>query len=98
MRYHALYHITGITIFVLYFLFLLSNILKTVFEDTTQYALRREELSVSDERRKDNGTSLIPKIIHQVYLGFDGSEMPAEWVKSRQSCIDLHPDYRHMVQ
>ena len=97
MRYHALYHITGIAIFVLYFLFLLSNILKTVLEDTTQYALHLDELSVSDERRK-NGTSLIPKIIHQVYLGFDNSEMPKEWINSRQSCIDLHPDYKHMVQ
>ena len=98
MRYHALIHLTGIALFVLYCLFCLSGVLRTAVKDISPYALVKEELVDLDPELKRDATTVIPKIIHQVYLGFDGKEIPMQWQEARQSCIDLHPDYEYMVQ
>ena len=89
MRFRALYHVAGAACFVLYVLFRLSSVLKTLLEDTTPYVFSQEELS-------QNGTQLIPKILHQVYLGWDNQPMPVHWKKPQKSCIDLHSDWQYM--
>jgi mannosyltransferase OCH1-like enzyme len=40
----------------------------------------------------------IPKIIHQIYHDWSGKGLPADWEKLRQTCIDLHPAWQHMVK
>lgn len=98
MRYQPLIHVVVIATFVLYFLFLLSGVLKTLLEDILPYALSRQELAVpSSSPAAENGTELIPKIIHQVYLGFDNKEMPQAWQDASQTCRDMHPDYEHVL-
>jgi mannosyltransferase OCH1-like enzyme len=98
MRYHPLIHVTGIALFVLYFLSLFRNVFKLLLEDISPYAFSQDELAVIDRAHpKDNATEQIPRIIHQVYLGFDNRVMPTSWKKAQQSCIDLHPDYEYMV-
>lgn len=97
MRYHPLIHVTGIAVFVLYFLSLFRNVFKLLLEDISPYAFSPEELAATDAHRTQNETEPIPRIIHQVYLGFDNRVMPTSWKKAQQSCIDLHPDYEYMV-
>lgn len=97
MRYHPLIHVTGIALFVLYFLSLFRNVFKLLLEDISPYAFSQDELAAIDPHPKDNGTGPIPRIIHQVYLGFDNRVMPTSWKNAQQSCIDLHPDYEYMV-
>ncbi|KIV84644.1 hypothetical protein PV11_00417 [Exophiala sideris] len=63
--------------------------MKTMMEDTSPYVFTREEL-------EHNGSLLIPPIIHQVFLGFDGKPMPEHWREPQRSCIDLHPDWEYM--
>jgi inositol phosphorylceramide mannosyltransferase catalytic subunit len=98
MRLHAVYHVTGITIFVLYVLFRLSGALRTILESTLPHALSKEELAVIDAVYPEGNGTLIPQIIHQVYLGWDNKEMPLEWKEAQRSCIELHPNYDYMVQ
>ena len=97
MRYHPLIHVTGIALFVLYFLSLFRHVVKLLLEDISPYAFSLEELAAIGTHPKENETKLIPKIIHQVYLGFDNHEMPLSWKKAQQTCIDLNPDYEHIV-
>jgi inositol phosphorylceramide mannosyltransferase catalytic subunit len=84
MRFHALYHVLGIACLVIYVLYRLSSVLKTLLEDTTPYVLSKDALSTS------NGSHLIPKILHQVYLGWDNKPMPEHWKEPQKSCIDFH--------
>jgi hypothetical protein len=97
MRYHPLIHVTGIALFVLYFVSLFRNVFKLLLEDISPYAFSQDELAAIDPHPKDNGTEPIPRIIHQVYLGFDNRVMPMSWKNAQQSCIDLHPEYEYMV-
>lgn len=97
MRYHPLIHVTGIALFVLYFLSLFRHVFKLLLEDILPYAFSAEELAATDGDGMANNSEPIPRIIHQVYLGFDNRVMPTSWKKAQQSCIDLHPDYEYMV-
>ena len=90
MRFHAVYHVVGVACFVFYVLFRLSSVLKTLMEDTTPWVLSIEELA-------SDGTRLMPKILHQVYLGWDHKPMPAHWKEPQRSCIDLHTDWEYRV-
>lgn len=98
MRYHPLIHVTGIALFVLYILSLFRNVFKLLLEDISPYAFSPEELAAIDTHPRENETEQIPRIIHQVYLGFDNRVMPTSWKKAQQSCIELHPDYEYMVR
>ena len=81
---------TGVAILIVYVLFRLSSVLKTMMEDTSPYVLTKEDLAI-------NGEPSIPKILHQVYLGYDGTPMPEHWKEPQKSCIDLHPDRTYRV-
>ena len=98
MRRQFALHLIGVIVFVTYFLYLLSTVVRTILLDIEPYALSKEELAVTDFHPHDDGATIIPKIIHQVYLGFDNKVMPPEWEEARQSCIDLHPKYEYKVQ
>jgi inositol phosphorylceramide mannosyltransferase catalytic subunit len=44
---------------------------------------------------------LIPKILHQVFHNWHepgNDELPDDWKKVRQTCIDHNPDWQHMVR
>ena len=90
MRFHAVYHVVGVACFVFYVLFRLSSVLKTLMEDTTPWVLSKEELA-------SDGMRLMPKILHQVYLGWDHKPMPEHWKEPQRSCIDLHRDWEYRV-
>ena len=98
MQYHALVHLTGIVLFIVYCLFCLSGVLRTAVKDILPYAFAKEELVELDPKLKMDASVVIPKIIHQVYLGWDNEVIPVQWQEAQQSCIDLHPDYEYMVQ
>ena len=98
MRRYILLHISCILLVVTCVLFLLSTVVRTLLLDITPYALSKEELLSTGFRLHHGGAPLIPKVIHQVYLGFDSKVMPLEWEEARQSCIDLHPNYEYKVQ
>jgi mannosyltransferase OCH1-like enzyme len=91
MRLHLLYHVVGVACLVLYVLYRLSSVLRTLMEDTTPYVLSRDELSTAA------GPQSMPKILHQVYLGWDHKPMPEHWKEPQRSCIGLHPDWEYKV-
>ena len=93
MRFRLVHHVIGIAIVVFYILFCLSSVLLTLLEPTLPYLVTREELECANI----NGTQLTPRLLHQVYLGWDEQPMPKSWKASQQSCIDLHPDYEYKV-
>jgi len=97
MRRYLLLHLIGIILVVTYVLFLLSTVLRTISLDITPYTLSKEELVVTNFRPHSDGGIFVPKIIHQVYLGFDDKVMPQEWEEARQSCIKLHPQYEYKL-
>ena len=99
MRYRPLVHATGIVLIMLYSLSYFKNVFELLLEDISPYAFTQAELAAipdSDPRRNETGAQ-IPKIIHQVYLGFDNPVMPTSWSKAQQSCIELQPDYEYRV-
>ncbi len=98
MRYHALCHLTGIVLLIVYCLFCLSGVVRTALKDISPYAIVKKELVDPDPELKMNATVVIPKIIHQVFLGWDDEVIPLQWQEAQQGCIDLHPDYEYMVQ
>lgn len=97
MRRYVLLNLIGIILVVTYVLFLLSTVLRTLTLDITPYALSKEELVVTGSRPESDRVTFVPKLIHQVYLGFDNTVMPQEWEEARQSCIKLHPNYEYKV-
>lgn len=40
---------------------------------------------------------MIPKYIHQVYLGFDNPEMPDKWKKNHEMWKKIHPDHEVLL-
>lgn len=97
MRYHPLIHVTGILLIILYFVSLFRHVLKLLSTNISPYAFSQAELAVIDPHPGENATEFIPRIIHQVYLSYDGQEMPEDWKHAQQSCIDLNPGYQHIV-
>lgn len=88
----------GILTGVLLILYFLRTALGALLEDTAPYSLTREELDAELAHSETNGVETIPKIIHQVYLGWGGLPMPAIWNITRKTCVDMNPDYEHMVE
>jgi mannosyltransferase OCH1-like enzyme len=102
MRRRSVLHLIGVILFVIYFLYFLSTVLvpvlRTIVLDMRPYALSKKELAVVSSQRHNDEAATIPKIIHQIYLGFDNIEMPPGWEQARQSCIDLHRTYKYKVR
>ena len=98
MRHQPLIHATGMAIFLLYVLAQFRHVLKLLTTNLSPYAFYQEELAAIEAQPKENATEFIPRIIHQVFLGFDGHDIPESWKHAQQSCIDLNPDYEHMVR
>ena len=40
---------------------------------------------------------IIPKIIHQCYLGYDNPTMPKKWMNNHKKWKELHPNYQIML-
>ncbi|QGA12364.1 hypothetical protein EYB26_000008 [Talaromyces marneffei] len=48
----------------------------------------------------DSRSPMVPKIIHQVFHNWhdeNNDTIPAKWQPSRQSCLDLNPDWEQML-
>jgi mannosyltransferase OCH1-like enzyme len=94
--------------------FLISNAVSLIslFGEHAGVSLSQEEIKAayydddSETNNINNQTLLppqtnpqpIPKIIHQIYHDWSGKGLPADWEKLRQTCIDLHPAWQHMVK
>jgi len=98
MRFRALYHVAGVALFVLCLIYRLSGVISLIFGDLTPYELSEHELE-ADSHAHPNGsaTQLIPKIIHQVYLGWDNKPIPLEWIRAQQSCLDVNPEFEYKL-
>jgi len=82
---------------ILLLLYLFSAVIRTILLDIVPYALTTEDVAPTDIQAPDDAPTAIPKMIHQVYLGFDNKVMPDAWETARQSCIDLNPSYEYKV-
>lgn len=71
-----------------------STLLALLIEDGGVDAIQRSDLPSPNSSLIETRPQLIPKIIHQTYKN---DSIPEMWKNARQSCIDLHPDYEHMV-
>lgn len=72
-----------------------STLIALLFEDGAVHAIPAADIMRPSEDNTDrNKRQVIPRIIHQTYVN---DSIPAQWVPSQRSCIDLHPDYEYMV-
>ena len=97
MQKRAFVHITGIATIIIYFIWGLRHVLSLLTTDLRPFVLSQHDL-VSEILHEHSSPELIPRIVHQVYLGFDELEVPATWRKARQTCVDWNPDYEHIVR
>ncbi|RKF63861.1 Mannosyl phosphorylinositol ceramide synthase CSH1 [Golovinomyces cichoracearum] len=79
---------------ILYLLHSCKTLISLLFEDGAADAIYSEEIALSYEGKLGNRTQLIPKIIHQTYVN---ESIPVQWIKSQQSCKNLHKDYKYML-
>lgn len=71
------------------------TLLSLLVEDATADAIHRAELPSLNSSLIDQRPQIIPKIIHQTYKD---KSIPDVWFGAQKSCIDLHPDYEHIVR
>lgn len=72
-----------------------STLIALLFEDGAVHAIPAADIMRPSEDHTDrNDRQVIPRIIHQTYVN---DSIPAQWVPSQRSCIDLHPDYEYKV-
>lgn len=84
----------GIVIFVVLLLAFLGFMLHSVWTllsllvvDGREDAITKSELPAPGSSRVNEGTQMIPKIIHQTYKN---ETIPDVWIDAQQSCKDLH--------
>ena len=61
-------------------------------------AVTQDEIAaahIADE--SDSRPQLIPKIIHHIFHDWRNVSMPADWVETRQTCIDTNGDWKFLV-
>lgn len=75
---------------ILYLVYLSSDLISLIHDDTFQDGLLDVELN-SNENVKP---MIIPKIIHQTYKT---DVIPDVWKSGQQACVDLHPDYQYIL-
>jgi hypothetical protein len=90
-------HLLGISIIFLCILYRLLPPPDILQSTDNEDIIDSSRLSASIGTDDNDGSQIIPKIIHQVYLGWDSPEIPTAWIEGQQKCIDLHPDYTYMV-
>jgi mannosyltransferase OCH1-like enzyme len=95
MRTRPLYSPVAIACIFFFLVYHLSSIARLFVVPQQQDMILPFELA---SKVADSTTHPIPKIIHQVFLGFDNSTMPQHWQVASQKCIDLHPDYEYVVR
>ncbi|KFZ16638.1 hypothetical protein V501_02125 [Pseudogymnoascus sp. VKM F-4519 (FW-2642)] len=72
-----------------------STLIALLFEDGAVHAIPAADIMRPSEDHTDrNDRQVIPRIIHQTYVN---DSIPAQWVPSQRSCIDLHPDYEYKL-
>ncbi|KAI1006600.1 hypothetical protein K3495_g1620 [Podosphaera aphanis] len=94
MRRPTAVFLVSIILILLYLLNLCSTLISLLFEDGAVDAILPEEIRVQDVNSVNNKTRLIPKIIHQTYVN---DSIPIQWLKSQQSCLNLHGDYEYKL-
>lgn len=99
-----LFHAAVIITIVLSLTWILSPVLLVLAEDVSKNAITRDEIACADraiaqewKNTSEPAFRRMPRIIHQVYLGWDDIPMPESWKPRQQSCIDLHKDWEYMV-
>lgn len=72
-----------------------------LFQEHAGIAVSQEEIKLAYYNSSSLAVSgrqqYIPKIIHQIYHDWSGKGIPDDWKKLRQTCIDLNPEWEHMV-
>ncbi|PBP17048.1 hypothetical protein BUE80_DR012235 [Diplocarpon rosae] len=71
-----------------------SSLISLLFVTGEADAILRAEIPSPGSNLTDNGTQLIPKIIHQTYIN---DSIPARWKEGQQRCVDLHDDYEYIL-
>lgn len=64
-----------------------------VFEDGGD-PIKHAELPFRGSRQPNARPHVVPKIIHQVYIG---ESVPERWLYPQQTCIETHQDFEYMV-
>lgn len=66
-----------------------------IFTDHAGIRITQAEIAA----HHNNNSPVVPKIIHQVFHNWhdaNNDTIPAKWQLSRQSCLDLNPDWKQM--
>ncbi|OWP05066.1 glycosyltransferase family 32 protein [Marssonina coronariae] len=71
-----------------------STLISLLFVTGEADAIHRAEIPAPGSNSINNGTQLIPKIIHQTYIN---ESIPERWKKGQQACVNLHDDYEYIL-
>lgn len=70
------------------------------FEHSGIVLTQQQAADAHSATSSDSRPQVIPKIIHQVFHNWrqpGNDTLPADWTAVRQTCIDLNPDFQHML-
>lgn len=76
-------------IIVLFLLYQTFDLITLIHDDSFEDEILDIDLKNSNEK-----PDLIPKIIHQTYKD---TNIPSQWQKGQQNCINLHQDYQYIL-
>ena len=71
-----------------------STLIALLFESGIADAIPTIDIMSHEGHTEHNERQVIPRILHQTYIN---DSIPAQWVPSQRSCIDLHPDYEYKL-
>lgn len=86
-------------VFLVHVVFRLLDFKNLFFEHAGQTIDQREALDLH-EIPVDSRTPTVPRIIHQIFHNWTDAEnesLPSDWDETRQSCIDLNPEWKYWV-
>lgn len=72
-----------------------------IFKDHAGVRITQAEIAACyNSSSSDSRSPMVPKIIHQIFHNWhdENDTIPAKWQPSRQSCLDLNPDWEQMVR
>lgn len=91
-----------LTVIVIWFLALRISSFVHIFGTHAGNALTQQQvLDAYKTNQVDASSPVVPRIIHQIFHNWTDPEdesLPADWTATRQTCLDLNPEWQHWVK
>lgn len=89
-----------ITIVLVSLAFRITAFVHIFFEHAGVALTQQEVADAHSAVEPDTRQAVVPRIIHQTFHNWtdpDDESLPSDWDETRQTCIDLNPDWEYRV-